>query len=101
MERIFLVDEDCPTCGAYGAPGYRLCDDEKTLVLMCYECDATWLLGQEIRTFGNRPDPPQFIVPGLTCSVRGPMAGGKARWATREDLLAAGIDIERLRQTGT
>lgn len=77
----------CPFCGDYGLVGFWRCNDGKTLVLACDECDATWLHPASITAESAlSPDPPDFIVDNLGCSLSGPKAG----WATREEIKAAG-----------
>jgi hypothetical protein len=81
--RLIVAQDHCQFDGLDGEIGFRLCADGKTIILMCDECHAVWLDPEhlEIERFLS-PQPPEFVVPGLKCSVRFP----ESRWATREEV---------------
>ncbi len=89
---MYCVRKKCSFCGA-GCLAYVLCSDKKTLVIVCDECESTWLNAHDIgSTIPVDVAPPDFMVPGLSCSIAFPVA----RWATRKDLVNAGLDISVL-----
>lgn len=79
-----LVAQDyCPFEGDYGQIGFLICSDHQTIVLMCNECNRIWLSPEELDTeHALFVDPPDFMIPGLDCSVLAP----KSRWATRAEI---------------
>jgi hypothetical protein len=79
---MLFTKEKCPVC-SYGNVGFRKCSDQKTLVLMCDECDAVWLKPEEIK-FENAifPDAPDFYLPGSSISISNP----KSSWASIKDI---------------
>jgi hypothetical protein len=67
--------------------GFRRCDDGKTLVLMCDECDAVWLDPTDLRMESVLyPGVHTFEIPGLPYKLD----GGAAGWATRAEVERAG-----------
>lgn len=83
---MFYMKGVCSRCRA-GVLGFRRCSDKATIVLMCDECHLVWLRPDRIAVEeGISPDPPAFVVPGLTCSIKRP----EADWATREDIKRVG-----------
>jgi hypothetical protein len=81
---MFYLKSTCPLCGT-GMRGFRLCNDARTVVVMCDECDATWIDAREVELSSMvHPDPPAFQVPGLSCSIMG------SRWASRSEIEGAG-----------
>ena len=77
----------CPFCGEYGRVGFWRCDDGNRLVLVCDECDATWLHPASVTSESALfPASPDFNVDNLGCSLSGPKAG----WAEREEIKVAG-----------
>lgn len=85
---MFYLAGICPICGA-GVLGFRLCSDGATIVVMCDECDAIWLDARQLdRALAMSTEPPEFQVPGLSCSISSP----RARWAKKPELEAAGWD---------
>lgn len=85
---MFCINTRCPACSA-GPIGFRRCSDEKTMVLLCSECDVVWLrpdaVTLETAIFLNSPD---FVVDGLDCSVGVPLS----RWAKKGEIEAVGWD---------
>jgi Zn-finger nucleic acid-binding protein len=83
---MLYVEGNCPSCDA-GLLGFRRCDDGKTLVLMCDECDAVWLdpADQTIEAV-RYPGVHSFKIPGLPYKL----GGGAAGWATRAEVERAG-----------
>jgi hypothetical protein len=83
---MICVASVCPLCGE-GSRGFRLCSDQRTLVVMCDECDAIWL---DIRRLEAEqavyPSAPTFKLPNRDCSVMAP----QSRWATRAEVTAHG-----------
>lgn len=76
----------CPLC-EQGARGFYKCSDNKTIVLLCDECDAIWL----DPTKTNEPDSvfasaPDYQIPGLQCAL----SGEAADWATESEICAYG-----------
>ena len=81
---MLFLETTCPICGT-GARGFRLCDDQSTVVVMCDECDSLWLdAGRLDQLDVVYAEPPEFRVPGLSCSI------AKSRWATRAEVESAG-----------
>jgi len=84
---VFYYASFCPFCGPEGEVAFWRCGDGKTLVLMCEECNATWLHPISIaKETALDPCSPEFTVEGLGCSLAGPNAG----FATREEIRSAG-----------
>lgn len=84
---MFYIDTYCPICRS-GLRGILRCSDKKTLVIICDECDAIWLdpvnLDADQALFVS---PPDFVIPGLDCSVGDKQDAG---WATRDEVKAYG-----------
>lgn len=79
---MFYIAGTCPICDT-GTRGFRLCSDKVTVVVVCDECEATWLDAQH----SNASDvvyakPPGYQLPGLSCSIAAP----NSRWATRQEI---------------
>lgn len=84
---MFFYTSFCPFCGMEGEVAFWRCSDGKTLVLMCDECNATWLNPLSVTSRSALfPASPDFIVDNLGCSLRGPKAG----YATRDEIRAVG-----------
>ncbi len=83
---MFRVKGECPICGT-GSIGFRVCSGESTLVLMCDECDSLWTDPRSTHAskalYAEAPD---FLVPGLSCSIGAPAS----RWASREEVEGVG-----------
>jgi hypothetical protein len=83
---MYCIKELCPLC-YWGQIGFRLCSDKKTVVLMCDECDAVWLRPGDVNTsIPLYPQSPDFIVPGLECSILSP----HSQWACKSDIIRVG-----------
>ncbi len=86
---MFYASSECPVCKG-GTVGFRKCSDGKTVVLVCDECDAVWLLpdviSAESAVFLSSPE---FRIESLGCSIA--TAAG-SRWATLDDIKAAQLD---------
>lgn len=83
---MFNIDSYCPIC-CEGTIGFVLCSDQKTMVLVCDECESTWLDPSNVSPIQVLyPKAPDFKVPGLECSIKAP----DARWATREEIMQKG-----------
>ena len=84
---MVIAQDFCPFEGDYGQIGFLICSDQQTLVLMCDECSRIWrhpdALDDEHALFA---EPPDFLVPGLDCSVKAP----QGRWATRSEVESFG-----------
>lgn len=79
---MYYVDQYCPICQT-GTVCFRICSDNKHIVLMCDECDSIWLDPNIIEaTNVVYPVAPNFTIPGLTCSVKSP----QSRWATKQEI---------------
>lgn len=84
---VIVAQYSCPFDGPYGQIGFRLCSDGKTIVLMCDECGAVWLSPEFIEADNFlRVLPPNFVIPGIQCSVQFP----ESRWATRNEIIQYG-----------
>jgi len=84
--KMFYIDGACPICGT-GNRGFRLCSDHVSIVVMCDECEATWLDAERVDASDVvYPEPPEFQVPGRSCSIAAP----SSRWATRPEIDAYG-----------
>lgn len=83
---VLFIEISCPVCTA-GPIGFRLCDDGSLVVIMCDECHAVWTrpdrLTSEAAMFPHHPD---YTIPGTDRSV----SGGKAGWATRDQIATVG-----------
>ena len=83
---MFRVHKCTQNCGD-GCVGIWRCSDNKTLILRCDECYASWLNPEDVSTgvpvSVNHPDD---ILPGTSLHV----FGGRAGWATREEIEKAG-----------
>ena len=85
---MLFIKEDCPVC-SYGNVGFRKCSDQKTIVLMCDECDAVWLDKGEIKSENAIfPEAPDFNLPGSSISIANP----KASWASIEDIKSVNLE---------
>lgn len=83
---MLCLSTNCPICGT-GNLGFRTCDDHRTIVIMCDECDAVWLdPAQTDASLALYPSKPPFIVPGTSVSIAQP----KAHWSSRDEIVAAG-----------
>ena len=83
---MFHVGDPCPVCAA-GFVGFVLCSDQKTVVMVCEECDSLWKVPGKITSeTALYTDGPDFTVPGLNCSIAHPAA----RWAERNDIEKVG-----------
>ncbi len=78
---MFYLTTSCSVCGG-GACGVRRCSDETTLVVMCDECDAVWTSADLQASRAIFPTGPDFLLPGSTVSVAGPVS----RWATASEI---------------
>ena len=74
------VEQFCPLCKT-GTIGFRFCDGENRVILMCDECDSVWESPDNI-CIDNALflDPPQFCIPGTNCCLM------QSRWATMEEI---------------
>jgi hypothetical protein len=83
---MHYIQKICPICNT-GSIGFRRCSDGATIVLMCDECDSLWIIPNDILP-GTvlYAQPPDYVVPGLACSI----SGGKAGWATIDEITDAG-----------
>jgi hypothetical protein len=76
----------CPACEV-GPVGFWRCSDGKTLVLLCDECGAVYLSPDKITLEeAGFPSGPDYELPELGCAL----VSGKAGWATRAEVEAAG-----------
>jgi len=77
---MFYIKQFCPICKT-GTIGFRFCEGENRIILMCDECDTVW----------NSPDnisvchalfltPPGFCISGTNCCLIA------SHWATREEI---------------
>jgi|SRR6266498_365419 len=83
---MLYIQSVCPICGT-GVIGFRMCSDGSTIVMMCEECDSLWMDPRSVSV--DRvlySDAPDFLVPGLPCSIKSPAS----RWATRDEVARAG-----------
>lgn len=80
---MIFIETLCPICTT-GTIGFRRCASGDQVVLMCDECDSVWRNPMRINAHeALYPQPPDFVVPALKCSVRPPLS----IWATREDII--------------
>jgi hypothetical protein len=83
---MFFIEGACPICGT-GTRGFRLCSDEASVVVMCDECEATWLDAERVDASDVvYAEPPEYVLPGRACSIAAP----SSRWATRAEIDASG-----------
>lgn len=83
---MFYIAGRCPVCDS-GTRGFRLCSDRMTVVVMCDECDATWLDARCVDVSEVvYPQLPDFRLPGRSCSIAAP----SSRWATQLEIEASG-----------
>ena len=83
---LFVAKEVCPFCQG-GSVGFLICSDHETMVLVCDECESTWLDPTHISiTNVLFPKPPEFKVPGLDCFLKMP----EAYWASKEEIVERG-----------
>jgi hypothetical protein len=81
---MLVIHDTCPFCGQ-GAIGFLHCIDTLDVILLCDECDSAWLDPATITAQEARfPDPPDFLVPGVQCSLY------RTRWATRQEIVQRG-----------
>jgi hypothetical protein len=81
-----FIATDCPL-EENGQVGFRLCSDEKTMVLMCDECDAVWLRPDLIDLdHAIYPQQPHFLIGNENCSIKKPLS----HWATQQEIEKCG-----------
>jgi len=81
---MLFVRDICPIC-EHGAVGFVFCADTADMILMCDECDSVWLDPTTTTDQAAQfTEPPDFIVPGLPCSLL------RSRWATRQEIAQRG-----------
>ncbi len=79
---MYYIDRFCPMCRG-GAIGFTLCSNHKTIVMVCDECDSTWLHPDNVKTNNViYPSAPEFVIPDIGCSIKFP----SARWAKRDEI---------------
>ena len=84
---MVIAQDFCPFEGEYGQIGFLICSDHQTLVLMCDECNRIWISPDALDAdHALIAKPPDFLVPGLDCSVQGP----QSRWAARLEVASYG-----------
>lgn len=77
---LLNVYHNCPIC-LDGQVGFRKCQNDPTLILMCDECDSVWLDPEEINSETViYPASPDFLIPELKCSTI------NSRWATDAEI---------------
>ena len=75
---MFYISQVCPVCSG-GSVGFRRCSDGSTVLFVCDECNATWLLPDTITAQAALfPKSPNYTVSGMSCSI----SGLKSGWAT-------------------
>lgn len=83
---MISIKSICPFC-EQGARRFYKCSDNKTLVLLCDECDSIWLdptkTDEQEAIFASAPD---YKIPGLQCAL----FGEAADWATESEIHAYG-----------
>jgi len=86
---MFYALSRCPVCKG-GAVGFRKCSDGRTIVLVCDECDATWLHadGITVKT-AEFLSSPAFRIERLGCSIA---TSSGSRWATLQEIRAANLE---------
>ncbi len=83
---MFYINSSCPICD-YGSIGFRKCANSSTVVLLCDECDSVWLDPTDVNPKKViYPKAPDFIVPGLDCSILAP----HSRWADKDEIIEKG-----------
>lgn len=83
---MFYVRSSCEVCNN-GLLAVRRCADG-TLIVLCYECEATWLDPRDVRGEASlRPDPETWKLAEVDLEA-GTAAG--ADWATREEIVRGG-----------
>src|SRR5436189_4220878 len=81
-QRFWYATATCPCCRA-GELGFVLASDHQTLLLACYECSACYLdKASVVAEQAIFPEPPDFGIDQLGCSISFP----EARWATRAEI---------------
>ena len=80
-----VLHSSCPVCKDGGHVGFRWCDDQEKLLLVCDECALVWSRPDEVDE-AHALDPllPEFArrLPGLSLA--------NSRWATADEVLAYG-----------
>ena len=85
-EKLIYVNTGCPLCGKGGQLGFRLCDDSRTIVLMCDECDSIWADPRNVAIENILGvEAPKWQITGLSCGI-----GAGSRWAKHDEIDAAG-----------
>ena len=83
---MFYINSLCPICN-HGSIGFRKCANSNILVMMCNECDSVWLKPTNVSAqevlYTIAPD---FVVPGLDCSILAPYS----RWADKDEIAEKG-----------
>lgn len=84
---MFRIEKNCPFC-RYGTIVFGKCSDNKTIVLICEECESIWLDPQKvgIEYMLDAPPPGYYVATLECCSIALP----PARWATEEEILERG-----------
>ena len=86
-QTIHLLAQHCPFCSEYGNVCFRLAAGKERVVLVCDECDATWLNPNEVSAErADAPQPPDFTISGTNSRL-----GAGSRWATLEEIQASGF----------
>lgn len=76
----------CKLCRA-GSLGFWTCDDLRTVVIMCDECDAVWAEPRRTDAASAMfPSGPSFNVPGTSVSIAQP----KSHWSSLEEVTNVG-----------
>jgi hypothetical protein len=83
---MFYIVANCPVC-LYGSIGFWRCEDGKTIILLCDECDSLWLGPQKINTESLLASTARDnFIPEVNCFL----TGGQAGPATKEDIKKQG-----------
>ena len=86
---MYYASPKCRFC-EQGAVGFRLCSDGVSIVLVCDECDGTWVGPEDLSVDKIQfPKDPGFTVMPLGCSIS---KGQGARWATLDEIRKANLE---------
>ena len=87
---MFYIEKSCPMC-LYGSVAFRKCSNDKTIILLCEECESIWLTPEGVdASSALAASQPDYLVPALEeCSWALPLA----RWATMEEIIERGWGI--------